>query len=196
VLIVDEAHAVGVYGRHGTGLIEESGISTEATISINTAGKALGVAGAFVAGPDWAIEYLLQRARSFMFTTAPPPALADAIDAALTLIEAEPERRDRVRALSAHLRSRLHQSGLDVHEGTSQIVPVVLGDNRRATRVASALQSAGFDVRAIRPPSVPAGTARLRLSVNAGLSEPALDRLVDELALILKEAGPCSEGSS
>ena len=196
VLVVDEAHAVGVYGCRGTGLIEESAIAERAAISINTAGKALGVAGAFVAGPDWAIEYLLQRARSFMFTTAPPPAVADALDEALTIVEREPERREQVRALSAHLRSRLRRAGLDVEEGTSQIVPLILGGNRRASVVASELQAAGFDVRAIRPPSVPPGTSRLRLSVNSALSEPVLDRLVDELVRILEERGSCSEGSS
>ena len=178
-LVVDEAHAVGVYGERGSGLIERAGIDHEEIVSINTAGKALGVAGAFVAGPAWAIEYLVQRARTFMFSTAPPPALASAIDASLTIVEEEPERRARVLALARGLRDRLAAAGIQAAEGSSQIVPVVVGDNERAVAAAAALQRRGFDVRAIRPPTVPPGTARLRLSVNAGLSEELLDRLVD-----------------
>ena len=88
VLIVDEAHAVGIYGSRGSGLVEQTGIEDSVFLSVNTAGKALGVAGAFVAGPAWAIDYLIQRARPFIFSTAPPPAIAAALDASLTVIEA------------------------------------------------------------------------------------------------------------
>jgi 8-amino-7-oxononanoate synthase len=166
-LIVDEAHAVGIYGEHGSGLIEEG---EAAFLSINTAGKALGVSGAFVNGPDWAIESLVQRGRPFIFSTAPPPAVAAAIEAALDVIAAEPERRTRLLSRASYLRERLGVSG------TSQIIPVILGTNERAVEVASELQREGFDVRAIRPPTVPPGTARLRISVNANLSEEVLDR--------------------
>lgn len=166
-LIVDEAHAVGIYGKHGSGLI---GPEDEVFLSINTAGKALGAAGAFVNGPGWAIESLVQRARPFIFSTAPPPALAAAIEAALDVIAAEPERRTRLLARSADLHERLGVPG------TSQIIPVILGSNERAVEAASKLQREGFDVRAIRPPTVPPGTARLRISVNANLSEEVLDR--------------------
>src|SRR5262249_30835752 len=92
-LIVDEAHAVGIYGDRGSGLIEETEVGESVFVSINTAGKALGVAGAFVAGPEWAIEYLIQRARPFIFSTAAPPAIAAALDASLDILETEPERR-------------------------------------------------------------------------------------------------------
>ena len=173
VLIVDEAHACGIYGTRGSGWIEETGLSDDVFLSINTAGKALGVSGAFVAGPEWAVEFLVQRARQFIFSTAPPPALAASIEAALDIVESEPERRTRLRDLARHLRSRLELAG------DSQIVPVILGSNGRAVAVASALQGAGFDARAARPPSVPEGTARLRLSVNVNLSEEILDRFVD-----------------
>lgn len=175
VLIVDEAHAAGVYGARGSGWIEESGIGDRACLSINTAGKALGVAGAFLAGPAWAIEFLVQRARPFVFSTAPPPAIAAALDASLDVIEAEPERRDRLRALARHLRARLNVTG------DSHIVPIVLGSNEHATSVAEKLQEHGFDVRAIRPPTVPDGTARLRISVNVNLSETILDEFVERL---------------
>lgn len=196
VLVVDEAHAVGIYGGRGSGLMEAAGVDDENCISINTAGKALGVAGAFVAGPSWAVEYLVQRARPFVFSTAPPPALADALDASLTLVAEEPERRERLLVRAAYLRARLAAAGIDTGAGRSQIIPIVIGENDRAVAVARAIQAGGFDVRAIRPPSVPAGTARLRVSVNAGLSEGTLDRFVDALAAALREAGRCSAASS
>ena len=170
--IVDEAHAVGVYGARGSGLIEASGIERDVCVSINTAGKALGVSGAFVAGPAWAIDYLIQRARPFIFSTAPPPALAAALDASLDLVASEPERRARLadaRRVPARRAERGRRAG--ARRVQSQIVPIVLGDNDRALLAADALQARGFDVRAIRPPTVPPGTARLRISVNVGLAE-------------------------
>jgi len=166
-LIVDEAHAIGIYGENGSGLISPE---DEVFLSINTAGKALGVSGAFVTGPEWAIESLVQRARPFIFSTAPPPAVAAAIEAALDVIAAEPERRTRLLSRAAYLRERLGVPG------TSQIIPLILGSNERAVEAATKLQREGFDVRAIRPPTVPPGTARLRISVNANLSEEVLDR--------------------
>ena len=192
VLVVDEAHAVGVYGERGSGLVEAAGVTANDCISINTAGKALGVAGAFVAGPAWVVEYLVQRARSFVFTTAPPPALTAALHASLDIVAGEPERRRRLHALAVGLRTRLRMNGIEVPEGSSQIIPVVLGDNNRAVRVARELGTSGFDVRAIRPPSVPAGTARLRISVNTGVSESALDRFADLLAGILSVGTPAA----
>jgi 8-amino-7-oxononanoate synthase len=195
VLIVDEAHAVGVYGDRGSGLIEETGVP-DPVISINTAGKALGVAGAFVAGPASAIEYLVQRARPFVFSTAPPPALAHALDASLDVVAAEPDRRLRVRQRSDLLRSLLAGCGVSSANGSSHIIPVVIGDSTRAVEVAAALQAQGFDVRAIRPPSVMPGTARLRISVNAAVDEPTLRRFVEALAVTLDKAGLCSTASS
>jgi 8-amino-7-oxononanoate synthase len=195
-LIVDEAHAVGVYGARGSGLIEASGVDADDCVSVNTAGKALGVAGAFVAGPAWAIDYLIQRARPFVFSTAAPPALAAALDASLDLVEREPERRDLLAVRVRRLRSRLADLGIAAGPGTSQIVSVVIGSNDGAVEVASRLQAAGFDVRAIRPPTVPPGTARLRISVNTGLEEATIDRFAASLAAALKEVGLCSEASS
>jgi 8-amino-7-oxononanoate synthase len=179
-LIVDEAHAVGLYGDRGEGLAGGDGVF----VSINPAGKALGVAGAFVAGPAWAIEYLEQRARPFIFSTAAPPAVAAALDASLDLIAAEPERRQRVRFLARYLRDRLTEAGIAVPSCDSPIIPVIVGENERAAAIAAALQQAGFDVRAIRPPTVPPGTARLRISVNFGLSEDILDRFVGNLCAV------------
>lgn len=193
LLVVDEAHAVGIYGAAGSGLIEESGLDPSVCLSINTAGKALGVSGAFVAGPDWTIDYLVQRARPFVFSTAPPPALAEALEASLSVVQDEPGRRTRLLRLAAHVRRAL---GLDSGSSCSQIVPIAVGDNARAVLMAERLQARGFDVRAIRPPSVPPGTARLRVSVNAGVSEDVLDRFVEALARVQQEVGVCSAASS
>ena len=196
MLIVDEAHAVGIYGRRGTGLIEAAGIAPDVLVSINPAGKALGVGGAFVAGPGWAIDYLVQRARPFVFSTAAPPAMAHALIASLDVIRDEPARRARLQARAADFRAGLRAAGVDVAAGTSQIIPVHIGANDSAVAVASALQAEGFDVRAIRPPTVAAGTSRLRVSVNVGLDTAMLDRFVGLLVVALKEAGICSAVSS
>jgi 8-amino-7-oxononanoate synthase len=191
-LIVDEAHAVGVYGARGSGLIEAQGIGRDVLVSINTAGKALGVSGAFVAGPSWAIEYLIQRGRPFVFSTAPPPPLAAALAASLAIVASEPERREQLRRMSRDLRVQLSAEGVPVPPGSSQIVPVVLGDNDRALAVAQSLQSQGFDVRAIRPPSVAPGTARLRISVNVGLDDATIRCFAAALAAAVRECARCS----
>jgi 8-amino-7-oxononanoate synthase len=185
--IVDEAHAVGVYGVRGSGLLEDLGIDANACISINTAGKALGVSGAFVAGPSWAIDYLIQRARPFVFSTAPPPAEAAALAASLDVIAAEPERRTRLAARVVRLHEALEAHGLVFPCERSHIIPIVMGDNDRALAAAAALQAQGFDVRAIRPPSVPPGTARLRISINAGLDDDTIDRFAATLARVFRQ---------
>jgi 8-amino-7-oxononanoate synthase len=195
-LIVDEAHAVGLYGDRGSGLVEATGIESNAVLSVNPAGKALGVSGAFVAGPSWAVDYLIQRARPFIFSTAPLPAIANAIEASLAIVGAEPWRREKLARLSGHLRLGLARAGVAVPQGDSQIVPIVLGGNDRAVAAAEALQAQGFDVRAIRPPSVPPGTARLRISLNAGLDESTVDHFAAALAGVLEGSTRCSAVSS
>ena len=198
-LVVDEAHAVGIYGDDGSGLIRAAGVEDGVLLSINTAGKALGAAGAFVAGPAWVIDYLEQRARTFVFSTAPPPAVAAAIDAALDVVAGEPERRTRLAARAGFLRARLAAEGFEqAAAGTSQIVPIVIGDNAAAVGLAQALQRRGFDVRAIRPPTVPPGTARLRVAVNAGLSEEQLGRFAAAVRACLHagKAEQCAAVSS
>jgi 8-amino-7-oxononanoate synthase len=186
-LLVDEAHAVGIYGERGSGLLERDGLSGNDAISINTAGKALGVAGAFVAGPAWVVDYLVQRARPFVFSTAPPPAVVAALGASLAIVAAEPERRARLLSRARYLRDQLRGSGFDVAPGDSPIVPLVLGDSARAMAAAARLRADGFDVRAIRPPTVPDGTARLRLMVNVSLDEQFIDRLVAAVSLAVKD---------
>ena len=195
-LIVDEAHAVGVYGASGSGLIEASGIADNVFMSINTAGKALGVSGAFVAGPSWAIDYLIQRARPFVFSTAPPPSQAAAIEASLAIVASEPERRGQLLRVSRELRARLAAEDVPVPPGSSQIIPVMLGENDRAVAVAKAVQAEGFDVRAIRPPTVAPGTARLRVAVNIGLTDEVLRRFATVLADAVRKNTRCSAVSS
>ena len=185
-LIVDEAHAVGVYGTRGSGLIEEANVEGLVFLSINTAGKALGVAGAFVAGSAKAIDYLVQRARTFIYSTAPPPSLADALDAALSIVETEPVRRTQVAALASTLRERLARQGL-TPPGGGHIIPIVLRDPERTSAVAAALALSGFDVRAIRPPTVPVGTSRLRVSINARLDLDVIERFATTLQNALGE---------
>ena len=188
-LIVDEAHAVGIYGAKGSGLIEANGIEENVFLSVNTASKALGVSGAFVAGSEWAIEYLVQRARPFIFSTAAPPSIAAALDASLDIVEREPQRRSAVLERARALRLQLRTAGVPLPDGTAPIVPVLLGDNDRAVAVAEALQADGFDVRAIRPPTVPPGSARLRISVNVNLTDELIDRFVTALVAALASTG-------
>ena len=198
VLIVDEAHATGIYGRSGSGWIEHTRTGSEVFVAVDTAGKALGVSGAFVTGPAWARDYLIQRSRPFMFSTAPPPAIAAALDASLSVLSEEPQRRQRLRELSLTLRALLCERGIRIGGSESQIIPIVLGDNESARAAAEELQSEGFDVRAIRPPAVAPGTARLRVSVNTQLDETILRRFADATlrAVHTKRVAPCSEVSS
>ena len=191
-LIIDEAHAVGIYGATGSGLIEATGIGKDVFLSINSAGKALGVAGAFVAGRGWAIDYLMQKARSFIFSTAPPPALAAAINAALTLVATEPERRLKVLKNAALLRQIIMDRRVTIPLGHSQILPLIIGDNVRVVTVAESLRRQGFDVRAIRPPTVPNGSARLRVTVNSSLDETVLRAFASAIEVVLNhEAQRC-----
>jgi 8-amino-7-oxononanoate synthase len=185
-LIVDEAHAVGVCGAKGSGLIERFAIENQVFLSINTAGKALGVSGAFVAGDEQAIEYLIQKARSFIFSTASVPAVAGALKTAIEIAENEPERRERLLHLSKFLRDKLNENNINVPFDDSQIVPIIIGDSRKAVEIAENLQANDFDVRAIRPPTVPENTSRLRVSLNANLTEEILSDFVAALGVELK----------
>ena len=163
IMLIDEAHATGVFGRGGRGLA--SGLDGRAdTIVLRTCGKALGVEGALVCAPAIVRDFLVNRGRPFIFSTAPSPLMAAAVREALRICDDEPERRAQLAALSAQAERALVPLGASA-TGT-QILPVMLGDDRRTMRVAGALQAAGFDIRGIRPPTVPPGTARLRLSIT------------------------------
>jgi 8-amino-7-oxononanoate synthase len=184
VLIVDEAHASGVYGASGRGFSE--GRYDERLIVLHTCGKALGVAGGLLCGPSIVIDYLINAARPFIYSTAPPPYVAAAVRRALELVDEEPWRRATLHRLAAFAGRRLTRSsaGAALASGT-QIIPVVLGADSRAVTTAEALQRAGFDVRAIRPPTVPAGTSRLRVSIGADRTEEEITCLADALADVL-----------
>ncbi|MEK7747067.1 MAG: aminotransferase class I/II-fold pyridoxal phosphate-dependent enzyme, partial [Elusimicrobiota bacterium] len=168
LLIVDEAHAVGVYGPRGSGLLEEQGVRSP-VVSVNTCGKALGLAGAAVCGPREVIDLLVNRSRSFIFSTALPPFMAEGLVAAVDLVERAKGMREKLLSLSLEARAILSKAGLPVKGERSQILPVLVGKSRAALGAAQALRSAGFDARAIRPPTVPEGTARLRLTLTLRL---------------------------
>lgn len=181
-LIVDEAHAVGVYGPEGRGLVAEAGLSQFALATVFPCGKALASCGAFVAGSSALKQFLVNRARTFIFSTALPPYLAHQIRAAVALARTGEDARRRLSSTSAALRARLRDAGLNTGSSESQIVPVILGSNEAALAAAGELERAGFAIRAIRPPSVPKGTARLRISMNADLPPGADERIAEVLA--------------
>ena len=185
-LVVDEAHATGVFGPDGRGLASALE-GRENVVAMHTGGKALGVGGAWMNAPRLLVEFLVNRARPYVFATAPPPIVAAALREALAILRQEPQRRERLRALVAHAEARLGGLPGAAPAGT-QILPLVVGADGAAVRLASALGERGFDVRAIRPPTVPEGTARLRISLN--LNVTATD--VDALAAALRELDPRS----
>ncbi len=180
-LIVDEAHSVGLYGEKGSGLIEQLGIEKSVFLSVNTAGKALGVSGAFVAGSNLAIEYLINKCRSFIFSTAPIPAIADALKTALEIIEIEKGRREKLRKISQTFCNLLQDFGFEAPADETQIIPIIIGDSDKAVSIANKMQAKGFDVRAIRPPTVAEGTSRLRVTLNLSLTKEILKEFVENL---------------
>jgi 8-amino-7-oxononanoate synthase len=188
VLIVDDAHATGVYGRRRSGLTEHFGVEKKAMAIVSTLGKALGVFGAFVAGPAVVIEYLINKARPFIFTTALPPILLAAVGASLDVLQEEPWRAERAVTLASRLRSTLRGQGLDCLQSEGPIVPVLLRESSTALRVAEAVRRRGYDVRAVRPPAVPPRTARIRVSVHADRSEEEVDGLASAIAEAVAES--------
>jgi len=193
-LLVDDAHGLGVLGASGRGSLELAGLgAAQVPILMGTLGKAFGTFGAFVAGGEDLIETLIQRARSYIYTTALPPAVAEATRASLRLVRAEPWRRDHLRALIGRFRRGASALGLPVTDSQTPIQPLVLGDSRRALLWSQALEAAGILVTAIRPPTVPQGTARLRLTLSAAHSETDVDRLLEALAALAQGAEPQPE---
>lgn len=181
-LVVDDAHGLGVLGEHGRGSIEHLGLDpSSVTVLIGTLGKAFGTAGAFVAGSADLIEYLVQSARAYIYTTASPPAIAAATLASLELVEREPERREQLRRLIQRFRARAAEIAACLLPSETPIQGVLTGDSETALRISDALFEAGFLVTAIRPPTVPEGAARLRITLSA--THAADD--VDEFATTL-----------
>ena len=180
MLMMDEAHASGTFGPHGAGLIREHGLEHSVTVSMGTMSKALAGYGGFIACSENLRNLLVQSSRAFIFTTAPPPAVIGAALGALDVLEASPRIGNILQANADYFRSLLHQGGLDTLQSASQIIPIVIGANKKALAVSQKLRERGILAAAIRPPTVPAGTARLRLSVS-------LAHLVDDLELAAKE---------
>ncbi len=184
MLMIDEAHSGGVFGARGEGLAHVLGLAGDVDVNMGTFSKAYGCYGAYVAGRRLLIDYLVNRARSFIFTTGLPPALVQTIDHAVERAATEQHRRDRLWELVGVAQDRLRRAGLDIGASASPIIPIVLGSDQRAVAAARRLAEQGIGVVAIRPPTVPEGTARLRLSLSAAHDrhdlEAALDQVVDE----------------
>ena len=184
-LMLDDAHGFGVLGKNGKGSLEHAGVSnTEVPIYMATLGKAAGTAGAFVAGSDDLIEYLIQKARSYVYTTAMPPALAEASRASLKIIQQDDARRQHLQDLIIRFRSAAEQLCLPLMASETAIQPIMTGSSQRATEISEQLFSKNILVSAIRPPTVPDGQARLRITLSAAHNENQVDQLLNELERI------------
>ena len=186
--MVDDAHGLGVLGAHGGGALEQVGLSAQQVpLLVGTLGKAFGSFGAFVAGDAQLIDYLMQRARTYMYTTALPPAVAAASRAGLRLSQQEAWRRARVLALVRRFRNAATAAALPLMASATPIQPLIVGSAAKAASLSAALLAAGFWVAAIRPPSVPRGSARLRITLSAAHREEDVDALVASLQSLWHE---------
>jgi 8-amino-7-oxononanoate synthase len=184
-LFVDEAHADGVLGPHGEGFAHELGVADRVDLHMGTFGKAFGVYGAYVTGRSLWIDYLVNAGRSFIFTTGLPPAVIGAVDAALELVRGGHALRADLHAKAGRFRDALSERGFDVHGSTTQIVPLVVGDSEAALALSQSLEGAGVLAVAIRPPTVPMGTARLRFSLSVLHERAELDRALEAIELTM-----------
>jgi 8-amino-7-oxononanoate synthase len=182
-LLVDDAHGLGVLGPEGRGSLADRGIAIKPpTILMGTLGKAFGVFGAFVAGSHELIETLIQRARTYIYTTALPPAVAEAARASLKIVQTEIWRRQHLFALVEHFVDGARNLGLRLADSQTPIQPVIFGDAKRALAASEYLRDQGILVTAIRPPTVPRDTARLRITFSAAHEIAHVDRLLDALS--------------
>ena len=188
LLAVDDAHGLGVLGSQGRGSVDEAGLSQqEVPLLMGTLGKAFGVAGAFVAGSGILIETLIQQARSYIYTTAMPAALAEATRVSLGIVREESWRREKLQSLVTRFRSGVGEIGLGLMPSRTPIQPILLGAADIAVAWSRRLEELGFLVTAIRPPTVPAGQARLRVTLSASHDEEQVDRLLDALSILQRE---------
>jgi 7-keto-8-aminopelargonate synthetase-like enzyme len=183
--LVDEAHALGVLGPGGRGVCAAEGIQPD--ILVGTLGKSFGVAGAFVAASDDIVSFIRNRARSFVYSTAPPPTLVRTALAALQLVRDADEARAQLLRHATRLRERLRDLGFEVADGRSQILPVLIGENYRTMRLSRELLDRGVFVQGIRPPTVPEGTARLRLTPMATHRTEHIDRAIESFAAMARQ---------
>ena len=177
ILIVDEAHSLGCSGDTGAGLCEQEGVLDQVDIIIAPLGKAVAATGGIVAGPKAVKDYLINKARPFIYTTAPSPIITAAALKSLEIIQTEPQRRKQLHDNATFLRNAFTEMGLDIGDSTTQIIPVIIGDSAKAVDISKKLFEAGYFISAIRPPTVPPGTARLRVSVQADLTQKQLEGL-------------------
>ena len=184
MLLIDEAHATGVFGPDGRGLAAECD-GRENVVVLRTCGKALGCEGALILASATVRDFIVNRGRGFIFSTAPSPLIAAIVGEALRSLREEPERREQLHARVRAAGQALEAIGLPA--SGSPIQPVVIGDDRRTMNIAQMLQDAGFDVRGVRPPTVPPGTARLRLSITLNITEADVLALTTALAPLLKD---------
>jgi 8-amino-7-oxononanoate synthase len=184
MLMVDEAHATGVFGQHGRGMSEHLGVGDRVHVHIGTLSKALGSIGGFVAGRQTLIDWLANRARSYVFSTASPEGIAVAGRAALRVVRQEPHRRTELLARAADVRRQLANQGWQTGDSISQIIPVLVGDPATTSRAATRLRERGLFVPGIRPPSVPQGESLLRISLSYLHDQEMIDRLLGELAAL------------
>ena len=184
--MVDEAHSLGTLGAEGRGLIDPTvHTSNDVQVLIGTLGKAFGTQGGFVAGDRALIETLIQRARPYIYTTASPPAIAAATLKSIDLIESETWRRDKLNESIAYFREQAKTLDVELMPSQTAIQPLVIGDNHRALQLSEALFEQGIHVTAIRPPTVPIGSARLRITLSAAHQREHIDQLVEALRALL-----------
>lgn len=181
-IIVDEAHATGTQGKAGRGAVATLGLQNDVLAIVHTCGKALASMGAFVCGSQALKQYLINHARNFIFSTAMPPYFGYQVRAALRLAIRMDAEREHLSLVAARLRDKLRELELDTRASSSHIVPLMCGENEAALRLAEHLQASGFAVRAIRPPTVPRGMARLRFSLTARITQAEVERLVEAIA--------------
>tara|TARA_Y100000590_G_scaffold370043_1_gene431651 strand:- start:9409 stop:10635 length:1227 start_codon:yes stop_codon:yes gene_type:complete len=186
--MVDEAHAVGIFGNNGAGLVRDLGLTDSVDIQIGTLGKALGSFGAYVAGSSSLIKLLTNRARSFIFTTGLPPSCAAAAAKAINICMREPERAATLLQRARKIGEDLREAGLNIPHIDSQILPILIGDSRETVKAAENLLRRNIYVAAIRPPTVPTDTARLRLSLMASHEKSHIEKLLTELPSCMEEA--------
>ncbi|MCK4912700.1 MAG: 8-amino-7-oxononanoate synthase [Candidatus Omnitrophica bacterium] len=179
-LMVDEAHATGIFGRNGAGVVEEEEVTKEIDLIMGTFSKALGSFGGYVACSEVLVSYLINTARSFIYSTALPPSVIAANLASLELVGEEPRRRKDLINNSDYFRERLKDLGLKV-KGSSQIVPMIISDNQKVVKISKELEKKGYWVLPIRPPTVPERESRLRFSVTVNHSKEILEKLIKDL---------------
>ena len=180
-LMVDDAHGFGVLGKQGGGCVADQGMQSRVPVLVGTLGKAFGTFGAFVAGSDELIETLIQFARPYIYTTALPPAVAAATLASLALLQEENWRREKLRSLIARFRDGAAQRGFQLMDSATPIQPLLIGEDGEALALSQRLRERGFLISAIRPPTVPEGTARLRITLSAAHEPDDIDRLIEAL---------------